>query len=54
MLRNISNLGRWPKSAISISMVCIMYTEHVLRVRVDWSTPSALNEKKFGYWNCIH
>ena len=26
----------------------MMYAEHVLRVRVDWSSLGALNEKKFG------
>ena len=29
-------------------MACMMYAEHVLRVRVDWSSLGALNEKKFG------
>ena len=37
ILRNISNLERWPKSAIPKSVACMMYAEHVLRVRVDWS-----------------
>ena len=48
ILRNISHLGRWPKSAIPMFVACMMYAEHVLRVRVDWSTLGALNEKKFG------
>jgi hypothetical protein len=48
ILRNISNLERWRKGAIPKSVTCMMYAEHVLRVRVDWSSLGALNEKKFG------
>ena len=29
-------------------MTCMMYAEHVLRVRMDWSSLGALKEKKFG------
>ena len=31
-----------------MSVACMMYAEHVLRIRVDWSNMGALNEKKFG------
>ena len=31
-----------------MSVTCMMYAEHVLRIKVDWSTLGALNEKKFG------
>ena len=34
-LRNISNLERWRKGQIPKSVACMMYAEHVLRVRVD-------------------
>ena len=47
ILRNISNLTRWPKSVIPKSMAYMMYADHVLRVRVDWSNLAALNERKF-------
>ena len=48
ILRSISNLDRWPKSAIPKSVACMMYAEHVLRVRVDWSSLGALHGQKFG------
>ena len=48
ILRNISNLDRWPRSAIPKSVACMMYAEHVLRIRVDWSTMGALDAQKFG------
>jgi hypothetical protein len=48
ILRNISNFERWRKGAIPKSVACMMYAEHVLRVRVDWSSLGALTEKKFG------
>lgn len=48
ILRSISNLDRWPKSAIPKSVACMMYAEHVLRVRVDWSSLGALHDQKFG------
>ena len=48
ILRNISTLDRWPRSAIPKSVACMMYAEHVLHVRVDWSTLGALNAQKFG------
>ena len=47
ILRNISNLERWPKSAILKSMACMMYADHVLRVRVEWSSQGAQNAQKF-------
>jgi hypothetical protein len=43
-----NNLERWPKSAIPKSVAYMIYAVHVLRVRVDWSSLGALNEKKFG------
>jgi hypothetical protein len=48
ILRSISNLDRWPKCAIPKSVACMMYAEHVLRVRVDWSSLGALHGQKFG------
>ena len=48
ILKNISNLDRWPKSAIPKFVGCMIYAEYVLRVRLDWSTPNALNVQKFG------
>ena len=48
ILRNIFNLERWRKGQILKSVACMMYVEHVLRVRVDWSSLGPLNEKKFG------
>jgi len=48
ILRNLSDLGRWPKSTIPKSVACMMYAEHVLRVRVDWSSIAALQGLKFG------
>ena len=41
-------MERWPKSAIPKSVACMMYAEHVLRVRVDWASLDALNAQKFG------
>ena len=41
-------MKRWPKSAYPKYVACIIYAEHVLQVRVDWSIFDALNEKKFG------
>jgi hypothetical protein len=41
-------LDRWPKSAIPKSVACMMYAEHVLQVRVDWSSLGALHGQKFG------
>jgi hypothetical protein len=46
--KSISNLDRWPKSAIPNFVACMMYVEHVLRVRVDWSSLGAAYGHKFG------
>jgi hypothetical protein len=48
ILRNISNLAKWSKRAIPKSVAYMMYAEHVLHVRVDWSNLATLSEKKFG------
>ena len=48
ILRSIFNLAKWPKRAIPKSVTCMMYAEHVLHVRVDWSSLAVLSEKKFG------
>ena len=45
ILRKISNLERWPKNAIPKCVASMMYAEHVLRMKVDWST---LRQEKFG------
>jgi hypothetical protein len=38
ILRAISNSDRYARSIIPVSIVSLMYAEHVLRVPVDWST----------------
>jgi hypothetical protein len=38
ILRTISNSDRYARNIIPISIVSIMYVEHVLRVPMDWST----------------
>ena len=45
ILRGISNEERWPKNAIPKCVASLMYAEHVLRVRVDWSTLKSVNKK---------
>ena len=45
ILRGISNKERWPKNAIPKCVASLMYAEHVLRVRVDWSTLKSMNKK---------
>ena len=45
ILRGISNEERWPKNAIPKCVASLMYAEHVLRVRVDWSTLRFINKK---------
>lgn len=46
ILRAISNREQWPKNSIPRSIAALMYAEHVLRMRVDWST---LKGEKFGH-----
>jgi hypothetical protein len=38
ILRAISNSDRYARNIIPVSIVSLMYVEHVLRVPVDWST----------------
>jgi hypothetical protein len=38
ILRVISNSDRYARNIIPVSIVSLMYAEHVLRVPVDWST----------------
>jgi hypothetical protein len=38
ILRAISNSDRYARNIIPVSIVSLMYAEHVLRVAVDWST----------------
>jgi hypothetical protein len=38
ILRAISNSDRYAQNIIPVSIVSLMYVEHVLRVPVDWST----------------
>jgi hypothetical protein len=38
ILRAISNSDRYARNIIPVSIVSLMYAEHVLRVPVDWST----------------
>jgi hypothetical protein len=38
ILRTISNSDRYARNIIPVSIVLLMYAEHVLRVPVDWST----------------
>jgi hypothetical protein len=38
ILRAISNSDRYARNIIPVSIVSLMYAEHVLRVSVDWST----------------
>jgi hypothetical protein len=38
ILRAISNSDRYARNIILVSIVSLMYAEHVLRVPVDWST----------------
>jgi hypothetical protein len=45
ILRAISNSNRYAWNIIPVSIVSLMYAEHVLRVPVDWST---LPSTKFG------
>ena len=45
ILRGISNKERWPKNVIPKCVASLMYAEHVLRVRVDWSTLKSINKK---------
>ena len=45
ILKEISNDERWPKHAIPKCVASLMYTEHVLRIRVDWSTLRSINKK---------
>ena len=40
-----TNEERWPKNAIPKCVASLMYAEHVLRVRVDWSTLKSVNKK---------
>jgi hypothetical protein len=46
ILRAISNLERWAKNSIPRCIASMMYAEHVLRKRVDWST---LRSAEFGH-----
>ena len=39
ILRAISKHTKWPKGSIPRSIALMMYTKHVLRMNVDWSTP---------------
>ena len=45
ILIGISNEERWPKNAIPKCVASLMYAEHVLRVRVDWSILKSINKK---------
>ena len=36
---------KWPKNVIPKCVASMMYAEHVLRVRVDWSTLRSINKK---------
>ena len=45
ILRGIPNDERWPKNVIPKCAASLMYAEHVLRVRVDWSTLKSVNKK---------
>ena len=38
IFRAISEQTKWPKGSIPRSIASMMYTEHVLHVKVDWST----------------
>jgi hypothetical protein len=38
ILRALSNSDRYARNMILVSIVSLMYAEHVLRVAVDWST----------------
>ena len=45
ILKRISNEERWPKYLILCCVASLMYVEHVLRVRVDWSTLRSINKR---------
>ena len=45
ILRGISNEERLPKNAIPKCVTSLIYVEHVLRIRVDWSTLKSINRK---------
>ena len=38
ILRAISNESKWPKNEIPKAILSLMYAEHVLKKKVDWST----------------
>ena len=44
ILKGISNKERWPKNAIPRCVASLMYAEHVLGVRVDWTTLRSTNK----------
>jgi hypothetical protein len=46
ILRAISNSDRYARNIIPVSIVFLMYAEHVLRVPVDWSTLASI---RFGH-----
>jgi hypothetical protein len=46
ILPAISNSDRYARNIIPVSIVSLMYVEHVLRVPVDWST---LPSRGFGH-----
>ena len=45
ILKGVSNEERWPKNEIPKCVASLMYAEHVLRVRVNWSTLKSINKK---------
>ena len=44
ILKEFSNKERWPKNTIPYCVASLMYAEHVLGVRVDWSTLRSTNK----------
>ena len=44
ILKGISNKERWSKNAIPCCVASLMYVEHVLGVKVDWSTLRSINK----------
>ena len=43
-IKGISNEKRWLKNATLCCVASLMYAEHVLEVRVDWSTLRSTNK----------
>lgn len=48
ILTAISNVTRWPKNNIPRCIAALMYAEHVLGKRVDWSTLGDVRGGRFG------